>query len=221
MELISKKQLLSKTGISYGQLYRWKRERLIPEEWFMKQSSYTGQETFFPKEKILNRIEAILEAKDQYSLEELAKMLTKTQEFSLSREDLDSMTEIEQEHLSVIDRVYLKESYSLNDLTLISFLSQAAGKLELDASQTEKLFDLGNKISVKVSSARHTCAVFLAGGNCHLVLAPSSDRTEELLFDDEITEVIIYPLDELANKIQLKYQSVGIPQSEATIQGGN
>ena len=53
MELISKKQLLSKTGISYGQLYRWKRERLIPEEWFMKQSSYTGQETFFPKRNVL------------------------------------------------------------------------------------------------------------------------------------------------------------------------
>ncbi|MCL2486473.1 MAG: YhbD family protein, partial [Oscillospiraceae bacterium] len=32
--LISKKDLLEFTGISYGQLYRWKREGLIPEEWF-------------------------------------------------------------------------------------------------------------------------------------------------------------------------------------------
>ena len=52
MELISKKELLQQTGISYGQLYRWKREKLIPEEWFIKQSSYTGQETFFPREQI-------------------------------------------------------------------------------------------------------------------------------------------------------------------------
>ena len=41
--LISKKDLLNETGISYGQLYRWKREGLIPEEWFIKQPSFTGQ----------------------------------------------------------------------------------------------------------------------------------------------------------------------------------
>ena len=32
--LISKKELLDQTGISYGQLYRWKRKGLIPEAWF-------------------------------------------------------------------------------------------------------------------------------------------------------------------------------------------
>ena len=72
LDLISKKELLEQTGISYGQLYRWKRERLIPEDWFIKQASYTGQETFFPREQILSRVTAILQAKDQYSLEELS-----------------------------------------------------------------------------------------------------------------------------------------------------
>lgn len=47
---ISKKDLLQVTGISYGQLYRWKREGLIPENWFVKRPSSTGQETFFPKD---------------------------------------------------------------------------------------------------------------------------------------------------------------------------
>lgn len=75
-ELISKKELLQLTGISYGQLYRWKRQHLIPDIWFMKQSSFTGQETFFPKYKILARISVILELKDQYSLEELAQLLS-------------------------------------------------------------------------------------------------------------------------------------------------
>ena len=51
-ELISKKVLLQEMNISYGQLYRWKRKRLIPEEWFIKRSVVTGQETFFPKVKI-------------------------------------------------------------------------------------------------------------------------------------------------------------------------
>lgn len=71
---ISKKDLLKETGISYGQLYRWKREGLIPEEWFMRRSAFTGQETFFPRDKIIPRVQAILELKEQYSLEEMAKI---------------------------------------------------------------------------------------------------------------------------------------------------
>ena len=58
---ISKKELLAKTGISYGQLYRWKREKLIPDDWFIKRAAFTGQETFFPRERVLERISFILE----------------------------------------------------------------------------------------------------------------------------------------------------------------
>jgi len=75
-ELISKKELLQSTGISYGQLYRWKRKNLIPEEWFIKKSTYTGQETFFPKDRILDRIEKIKNMKGDISLDELADMLS-------------------------------------------------------------------------------------------------------------------------------------------------
>jgi len=75
-ELISKKELLQQTGISFGQLYRWKRQKLIPENWFIKKSSYTGQETFFPKQLILNRIQMIVEYKKKYSLDELTELLS-------------------------------------------------------------------------------------------------------------------------------------------------
>ena len=71
MDEISKKDLLKETGISYGQLYRWKREGLIPEEWFVKRPSFTGQETFFPRDRVLERIGLILERKDDLSLEEI------------------------------------------------------------------------------------------------------------------------------------------------------
>lgn len=75
-ELISKKDLLELTGISYGQLYRWKRKQLIPEEWFIRKSTFTGQETFFPKELMLSRIEKIIHMKDDLSLDELADKLS-------------------------------------------------------------------------------------------------------------------------------------------------
>lgn len=86
-ELISKKDLLIQTGISYGQLYRWKRKNIIPEEWFIKKSVSTGQETFFPKDKILERINKIIELKDEISLDELAYKFSnpKIDNLSISR----------------------------------------------------------------------------------------------------------------------------------------
>ncbi len=73
--LISKKELLEKYGISYGSLYRWKRMGLIPEEWFIKTSTVTGQETFFNRETVCERIELIISMKDNTSLETLARQL--------------------------------------------------------------------------------------------------------------------------------------------------
>lgn len=74
-KLISKRQLLERYGISYGALYRWKRKGLIPDEWFLRKSTPTGQETFFPEDAICRRVERILSAKDEQSLEEIARHL--------------------------------------------------------------------------------------------------------------------------------------------------
>ena len=70
--LITKKELLELTGISYGALYRWKRMKLLPDDWFIRRSTFTGHETFFPREKVLQRVEEIQEMKSRMSLEEIA-----------------------------------------------------------------------------------------------------------------------------------------------------
>ena len=74
-KLISKKALLEKYGISYGALYRWKRQGLIPEEWFIKKATVTGQETFFPEALITERMELILSEKNEQALSMLARRL--------------------------------------------------------------------------------------------------------------------------------------------------
>lgn len=74
-ELISKKALLEKYGVSYGSLYRWKRKGLIPDEWFVRKATVTGQETYFPKDLICERVELILSAKDDVLLDELSARL--------------------------------------------------------------------------------------------------------------------------------------------------
>ena len=77
-DLITKKELLDLTGISYGSLYRWKRKNLIPDKWFIHRATFTGHETFFPREKILERIEKIQSLKEGMSLDDIAAALDPT-----------------------------------------------------------------------------------------------------------------------------------------------
>jgi len=130
-EMISKKELLKMTGISYGQLYRWKRENLIPDEWFVKTSVSTGQETFFDENLILPRIKKILNLKDNYSLDKLAEIfspdsINKTVKvkdmYSLKDTDVNLIHKFlfnEYEDLSRSAAVYmfskLKERFSFSD----------------------------------------------------------------------------------------------------------
>ena len=79
-KLISKKELLARYGISYGSLYRWKRKGLIPDEWFIRKATVTGQETFFPENLICERMEKILSTKEDILLDELAARISGEQQ---------------------------------------------------------------------------------------------------------------------------------------------
>ena len=104
-ELISKKELLETYEISYGALYRWKRMGLIPEEWFIKKATVTGQETFFPRKLICKRMELIKKQKDDVSLDELSKQLS-----SQSKKDATM----------VIDTVFGQKTFYLSDIKSIT-----------------------------------------------------------------------------------------------------
>ncbi len=79
-DLMSKRELLDTYGISYGTLYRWRRTGLIPEDWFIRKSTKTGQETFFPRDLIVERVNYIMSEKDGASLEELAGRVNENSE---------------------------------------------------------------------------------------------------------------------------------------------
>ena len=105
--LISKKELLELEGISYGQLYRWKRKNLIPEEWFIRKSTFTGQETFFPREKILERIGKIKNMKDDLSLDDLADVFSpQLAEILLKREELITKNIVSQMTLEIYENYH-------------------------------------------------------------------------------------------------------------------
>lgn len=106
-ELISKKELLKKTEITYGQLYRWKRRGLIPEEWFIKKSCSSGQETYLPRQEILKRIDNIQRLKYHHSLDEIAQRFANV----LSDTDLDSNALVQHNIVTLRTINYLLEHF--------------------------------------------------------------------------------------------------------------
>ena len=146
-ELISKKEILDMTGISYGQLYRWKRKELIPEEWFIKKSSYTGQETFFPREKIINRINKIIDLKDDMPLDDLAAMFTnKPKVDDVSEEYLIEKEIIREETLPIYKDIFReKEEYNFKDILLMDILQREFDLGKLTIGEIEVILKLINK----------------------------------------------------------------------------
>lgn len=205
MNLISKKDLLAITGISYGQLYRWKRERLIPEEWFIKQSAYTGQETFFPREQILSRVQSILDLKDKYSLDELAKILSPgTSSSKISVKDLDQIDEIDKELLKLIPQIYQKEELDFYEVALAAAISKVSKKIGLPADQSGDLLRRSIAAASGQKNVNSSCTIFAAGKDYHTVFSPNLAPME---FDDDIEAEEPIHLSEIADKIKIKYKS--------------
>ena len=114
--LISKKELLERYGISYGALYRWKRKGLIPDEWFIKRATTTGQETFFPERMIFRRVETILAKKEDVLLDELAK--------ELSGED-------QKKEYLVLDTEFGTKSFCLSDLRAVHLVDRKGERQDI------------------------------------------------------------------------------------------
>ena len=146
-ELISKKDLLDRADISYGQLYRWKRKGLIPEDWFIRKSTYTGQETFFPRAKVLSRIEKIKNLKEDASLDDIADVFSPAQaDAALSREDLIAKGLASADVLEIylsdngssssFDFGEIRLIYLFNSLLVSGSVSLDEGRLVLDLMRT-------------------------------------------------------------------------------------
>ncbi len=114
--LISKKKLLEKYNISYGALYRWKRKGLIPDDWFIKKSTPTGQETFFPERLICKRVEKILKMKDDVLLDELASTLS---------------GEEKKNEFIAVDTAYGEKTFKLSDISAIYAVDEEGNRRDI------------------------------------------------------------------------------------------
>ncbi len=148
-ELISKKELLERTDISYGQLYRWKRKGLIPEDWFIRKSTYTGQETFFPRNKVLARIEKIKNLKEDVSLDDIADVFSPSpDDMALTPDELKQKGLISADVLNIflkdhgegaLDFNEIRMAYIFSNLLMSGHVSLDEGRLVLELLRTSLL----------------------------------------------------------------------------------
>jgi DNA-binding transcriptional MerR regulator len=201
-DLISKKELLNLTGISYGQLYRWKRENLIPESWFNKQSSYTGQETFFPREKMLKRISLILEYKDSYSLEQLAALIHPDYSRRVfSSAEILSIEGINKKIVALFEKEKGERFFSFSEVRFMYVLSAIEIELkraEVNIEDVVKSMLIwsknANNMSYKLSFLKKQDVI------CFLLNAQEAD----MLYDHETQIAMSFNLDDLLEGFERK-----------------
>jgi DNA-binding transcriptional MerR regulator len=231
-QLISKKDVLEKMGISYGQLYRWKRKGLIPEAWFVRRSTFTGQETFFPQDKILERIEQIVEMKESHPLDDLADVITErvNTKLEVALEKLRKLKWLDDSILEAcrIDKTERKV-LSIPEMLCVGVLSRIRGvarpeELELvrrtlEGSVKKGLLDRASEQALQLYLLRKR----LSGGGISAEISVAMISHADALFDPDVSKVDVVDLKNVLERIKLdlaKEQETTEPPDEQRTEGG-
>ncbi len=206
-DLISKKDLLIETGISYGQLYRWKRKKLIPEEWFIRKSTFTGQETFFPKVDVLARIDKIKSMKDDLSLDEMADVFIIknvplpsffTKQLLIERNVVTSII-IEQ----LAKQASMEERFSFGQVCMFYLIDQMLKSGEISRIEGEMVFKtLEQHIASLVNNGGDLYFIRKLGVPFITLVSPSSP----LFFDTDVHVIAKYSLSTVIGEVKDKLQ---------------
>ncbi|HBF6215202.1 TPA: YhbD family protein [Clostridioides difficile] len=202
-ELISKKDLLSKTNISYGQLYRWKRKNIIPEEWFIKKSAFTGQETFFPRDKILERIELILSMKEETSLDDIANMFMKKDinkefdiDFILSKEVICNYTK------EIFKNLYNKEqSIGKKELLILNIIEKFLVKSTITFEELKLIVNIIEENFMSIYNENGKIYLFRKFGVPFVVGCLDYKKVK---FEKDVVKIIEIDLTKEINDISIK-----------------
>jgi len=209
--LISKKEVLEKLGISYGQLYRWKRKGLIPESWFIRRATFTGQETFFPKEKIISRIERIVEMKESHPLDDLADLITArvNDKLEVAFSKLRNLGWLDDELIKNFDLNEEKSTLSLQDTLCIGVLRQLekkARKEEINLVKQTLDRAVGADLIDRISQERlmlHLLRKRLSAAGISAEISLVAISAPDAIFDSKTEVVQAVDLQALLEQIKL------------------
>lgn len=198
-ELISKKELLELTGISYGQLYRWKRKDIIPEEWFIKKSVSTGQETFFPREKIIDRVNKILELKDEVSLDDLAyRFSNNIKDIKITRKYL--INSISEEIILRFEEIIeVNDVYEENNIFALFIYKRLINLGSLSLPEIKEITLLANKDYKDLNNKEYELVIKRKFGVCYYYLIVDKVNIFE---DNQAVEVDRINISKLIEEIK-------------------
>lgn len=202
-DLISKKELLKITGISYGQLYRWKRKKLIPEDWFIKKSTFTGQETFFPKYKVMDRIEKIKTMKGDISLDSLAQMLSPDlTEKTVTHKDLNDRNIVSEETLEFHKSEYGEtKKFNFEQIISLYLLDKLFKSGKIGYSDGKIVFKLFNDKYQKFKGKNCDLVFFRKMGVSGCCMVPNSN---DVYFEETIKIIEIVNISELIEELKIR-----------------
>ncbi|HSR03903.1 MAG TPA: DUF4004 family protein [Proteiniclasticum sp.] len=202
-ELISKKDLLTEMDISYGQLYRWKRKKLIPEDWFMKKSTYTGQETFFPRNKILDRIDQIINMKDGSSLDDLADKFSSNMPEAMirRREELLHLQILSKEIINLYEEIFKgKEEYNFEDILYMYISEDLLKQGHLSIEDMSRILRMLSDNYESIKDKDPSLSVYRKFG----VSVSLLHRNGEIFYSDQAPIVENYSIRSAVEKLKLK-----------------
>jgi hypothetical protein len=202
-ELISKKDLLEATGISYGQLYRWKRKNLIPEEWFIKKAVSTGQETFFPKQKILARIDKIKNMKEDVSLNDLADVFSPSAAGLVAAEKRDLARIISGQAMDMlVEETGDKERFSSVEVLAVYAMEKALNSGEAGKDEAKLLLE--TLLAHYYKYEGKNCSIYLLRkmgvSSCCLAMDAA-----DMQFDKGVKTAVRINLAALTEELKLKF----------------
>ena len=202
-ELISKKELLALTKISYGQLYRWKRMNIIPESWFIKKSMPTGQETFFKKDKILERIETILSMKDDISLDEIANLFNKDEaQQTIHLSDLQEKEVVNKTVLDMFSSIYPnKQVLGKKELIMINLIEKY---LINSVITLDELKNLATMIDTHYTTLYNSDGKLILYRKLGVAIIIGCKIDDSLLIDPQAIKIIEISLQKEASEISRK-----------------
>lgn len=199
-EYITKKDLLESMGISYGQLYRWKRMGLIPENWFIKRRSVTGQETVLPKEKSIKRIKEIQKLMERYSLDQIVdKFSFDAKKDVISFENMYKTKHLDAEYVNAVGNYFKKSGYTAIEYMMIICCARVAAEQHFSTRQFVDLLRYALPMAEKCEKKEMNCFIFAAGGDYHLAL---SDNNIMPILDSGLRVVGEFNLETMWDKLK-------------------
>jgi len=216
--LISKKDVLEQMGISYGQLYRWKRKGLIPESWFIRGSTFTGQETFFPKDKIVERIGRIKDMKGEHALDDLAEVISEHVDSAL-QVPFGKLQRMEWYDEELIRSSGMGESgtsiLTLRDalcLAILKKLRRSGREEEIDLARRtldQAIAKIGVDLTAVEGRTLHLLRKQLSGAGISAEISVIVIAQDELIVDPEMRRIESIDLAAMLQQVKLDLAKVG------------